>query len=251
VQVPTFPHMPTNRFGKTLALGVLAVAVFNTLAAVSMPVPDRRMTPAAMVLVAVTLLGHAAMYWWGDRVRARAGLGAYLAGQAALVFIVGLAGALFPVGLGLYVALTAEAVLVAGQRWGTVPITLGALALFSASAIAASDLYRGASAGLILAVTGVIAHAVAALVHRRSPPPTTAVAAAESSFNGKREPTDLTPRERDVLRALTRGARSSEIATELGISERTVKAHLASIYQKLGVESRAAAVAVAIQRGLT
>jgi DNA-binding NarL/FixJ family response regulator len=61
---------------------------------------------------------------------------------------------------------------------------------------------------------------------------------------------ELTPREHDVLRALTRGARTSEIAGELGISERTVKAHLASIYLKLGVESRTAAVAVAIQRGV-
>jgi hypothetical protein len=36
----------------------------------------------------------------------------------------------------------------------------------------------------------------------------------------------------------------------LGITERTVKTHLASIYQKLGVESRASAIAVAIQRDL-
>ena len=243
--------MPSNRFGKTLALGVLAVAVFNTLAAISMPVPDRRMSGAAMVLLAVTLVGHAALYWRSDRVRAGAGFPAYFGAQAVLVFIVGLAGALFPVGLALYVALTAEAVIVAGQRWGTVPITLGALALFSASAIAASDLYRGASAGLILAITGVIAHAVAALIHRRSSAPAAVVAAPEPSTNGRRDPSDLTPRERDVLRSVTRGARSSEIAAELGISERTVKAHLASIYQKLGVESRAAAVAAAIQRGLT
>ena len=36
----------------------------------------------------------------------------------------------------------------------------------------------------------------------------------------------------------------------LGIAERTVKAHLDSIYHKLGVDSRAAAVATAIERGL-
>jgi NarL family two-component system response regulator YdfI len=59
----------------------------------------------------------------------------------------------------------------------------------------------------------------------------------------------LTAREREVLQALTHGARTSEIAAQLDISERTVKAHLANIYQKLGVESRTAAVAVALQRG--
>jgi NarL family two-component system response regulator YdfI len=53
-----------------------------------------------------------------------------------------------------------------------------------------------------------------------------------------------------VLEAVARGERSKEIASHLGISERTVKAHLASIYNKLGVDSRAAAIAVASQKGL-
>ena len=60
----------------------------------------------------------------------------------------------------------------------------------------------------------------------------------------------LTERELEVLRAASRGERSKEIALHLGISERTVKAHLDSVFNKLGVDSRAAAVATAIQRGL-
>ena len=59
----------------------------------------------------------------------------------------------------------------------------------------------------------------------------------------------ITEREHEVLLATSRGERNKEIAYRLGITERTVKAHLASIYQKLGVDSRAAAVAVAAQRG--
>jgi NarL family two-component system response regulator YdfI len=62
--------------------------------------------------------------------------------------------------------------------------------------------------------------------------------------------TDLTERELEVLRAVAQGERSKEIAVRLGISERTVKAHLASIYNRLGVDSRAAAIAVAAQKGL-
>jgi len=62
--------------------------------------------------------------------------------------------------------------------------------------------------------------------------------------------TALTEREREVLNAVARGERSKEVASHLGISERTVKAHLASIYEKLGVDSRAAAIAVAAQKGL-
>ncbi len=61
---------------------------------------------------------------------------------------------------------------------------------------------------------------------------------------------ELSEREREVLAGVARGERSKEIALQLGISERTVKAHLASIYNKLGVDSRAAAIAVAAQRGL-
>ena len=62
--------------------------------------------------------------------------------------------------------------------------------------------------------------------------------------------TDLTGRELEVLRGVAQGERSKEIALRLGITERTVKAHLASIYSRLGVDSRAAAIAVAAQRGI-
>jgi len=62
--------------------------------------------------------------------------------------------------------------------------------------------------------------------------------------------TDLTGRELEVLKRVAQGERSKEIAVGLGISERTVKAHLASIYNKFGVDSRAAAIAIAAQKGL-
>jgi two-component system, NarL family, response regulator YdfI len=61
---------------------------------------------------------------------------------------------------------------------------------------------------------------------------------------------ELSERELEVLKAVALGERSKEIAFRLGISERTVKAHLAGIYNKLGVDSRAAAIAVAAQKGL-
>ncbi len=61
---------------------------------------------------------------------------------------------------------------------------------------------------------------------------------------------DLTERELEVLGAVALGERSKEIAYRLGITERTVKAHLSNIYSKLGVDSRAAAVSEAMQRGV-
>ena len=60
----------------------------------------------------------------------------------------------------------------------------------------------------------------------------------------------LTDRELEVLQAVARGERSKEVAVQLGISERTVKAHLGNIYSKLGVDSRAAAISIAAQKGI-
>jgi NarL family two-component system response regulator YdfI len=60
----------------------------------------------------------------------------------------------------------------------------------------------------------------------------------------------LTERELEVLTAVARGDRNKEIAYQLGITERTVKAHLTNVYNKLGVDSRAAAVSVGIQQGI-
>ncbi len=77
------------------------------------------------------------------------------------------------------------------------------------------------------------------------------LARIETTPGGNPHPTglELTGRELEVLAAVARGERSKEIALHLGISERTVKAHLASIYNKLGVDSRAAAIAAASQKG--
>ncbi|GER90314.1 hypothetical protein KDW_44760 [Dictyobacter vulcani] len=60
----------------------------------------------------------------------------------------------------------------------------------------------------------------------------------------------LTQRELEVLHCVACGERNKEIAIHLGISEPTVKSHLASIYYKLDVDSRASAVAVALEQGL-
>ena len=61
---------------------------------------------------------------------------------------------------------------------------------------------------------------------------------------------ELTNREFEVLRLAADGFRSKEIAIKLAISERTVKAHLTNIYNKLGVDSRAAAIATAMKQGI-
>jgi DNA-binding NarL/FixJ family response regulator len=60
----------------------------------------------------------------------------------------------------------------------------------------------------------------------------------------------MTPREMDVLQLLAEGLPNKTIAKRLGISDQTVKFHLASICGKLGAQNRTAAVRLAIQRGI-
>ena len=63
-------------------------------------------------------------------------------------------------------------------------------------------------------------------------------------------PLGLTPREMDVLRLLAQGLTDAAIAQRLDISYRTVSTHLTSIYNKLGVNSRVAAVRFAVENRL-
>src|SRR5215471_5311609 len=60
----------------------------------------------------------------------------------------------------------------------------------------------------------------------------------------------LTERELEILTAIAHGERSKEIAARLGLTRRTIETYLTAIYQKLEVDSRAAAVAVALEQGL-
>jgi DNA-binding CsgD family transcriptional regulator len=60
----------------------------------------------------------------------------------------------------------------------------------------------------------------------------------------------LTPREIQVLELLVEGLANKAIADRLGISDQTVKFHVAAILGKLGVANRTEAVRVAVRRGL-
>lgn len=60
----------------------------------------------------------------------------------------------------------------------------------------------------------------------------------------------LTPREVGILKFMAKGLSNQQIALELSISPKTVRAHASSIYSKLGVQSQVQAVIVALQLGL-
>jgi len=61
---------------------------------------------------------------------------------------------------------------------------------------------------------------------------------------------DLSPRETEVLILVAKGLANKQVAQQLGISEKTVKAHLVSVFQRIGVSDRTQAAVWAHRRGL-
>jgi DNA-binding NarL/FixJ family response regulator len=98
------------------------------------------------------------------------------------------------------------------------------------------DAVRAASRGETVLAPPVAARLVSRL---RSPAPAAA-------------PVDnpLTPREVEVLRAVSQGLSNAEIGRELFIGEATVKTHLLRVFAKLGVDDRTRAVTAAMERGI-
>jgi DNA-binding NarL/FixJ family response regulator len=73
-------------------------------------------------------------------------------------------------------------------------------------------------------------------------------AAAQPAIH--RDLTSLTPRELEVLTLMGQGLSNAELATELALSEATVKTHVARIFAKLSLRDRAQAVVLAYETGL-
>lgn len=72
----------------------------------------------------------------------------------------------------------------------------------------------------------------------------------EAALLGTDERSELSPREIEVLQLAAQGFTNKAIAAQLGISDRTVQGHLASIFQKLGAQSRTDAVMAGLRLGL-
>jgi DNA-binding NarL/FixJ family response regulator len=72
----------------------------------------------------------------------------------------------------------------------------------------------------------------------------------DNGHGGRRSEYSLTNRENDILALLSEGRSNREIAQALFLSEKTVKAHLAAIFRKLGVTNRTQAAMMAVQMGV-
>jgi ATP/maltotriose-dependent transcriptional regulator MalT len=82
------------------------------------------------------------------------------------------------------------------------------------------------------------------------PKPPTSPPTGSPSTKAPSYPTGLTTREVEVLGLVARGLSNAEIADQLMISLLTVKAHMRSLYNKLGISSRSAATRYAIEHHL-
>jgi DNA-binding NarL/FixJ family response regulator len=71
---------------------------------------------------------------------------------------------------------------------------------------------------------------------------------SQNGHAGRRSEFNLTQRENDILALLAEGRSNRQIAQSLFLSEKTVKAHLAAIFRKLGVTNRTQAAMVAVQQ---
>ena len=72
----------------------------------------------------------------------------------------------------------------------------------------------------------------------------------EAQYVDTRPDTPLSRRESEILQMVAYGATTKEVAHKLGISPHTVKTHLERIFEKLGANDRAQAVAIALRKGL-
>jgi DNA-binding CsgD family transcriptional regulator len=89
-----------------------------------------------------------------------------------------------------------------------------------------------------------------ALSEEETSAPTPSTTGQSSHPSMPEQPAGLTPREVEVLGLVARGMTSAQIAKELFVSTRTIEAHVASIYHKLGVSSRSAATRFALEHDL-
>jgi len=113
------------------------------------------------------------------------------------------------------------------------------------------DIARALAAGAkAYILKDISATALVACIHDVLAGKTYLAPAAAAKLAERVTQVQLTPRELAVLRHMADGRSNKEIASALGISERTVKTHLGHLFDKLGVTSRTEAVRVATRRGL-
>jgi two-component system NarL family response regulator len=121
------------------------------------------------------------------------------------------------------------------------------LTTYDADEDIARALHAGAKAYVLKDIS---ADALVSCIHQVLEGKTYLAPAAAAKLAERVTRVQLTPRELSTLQLMADGKANKEIATALGISERTVKTHLGHLFEKLNVTSRTEAVKIATRRGL-
>jgi DNA-binding NarL/FixJ family response regulator len=122
------------------------------------------------------------------------------------------------------------------------------------SRTALADAMRAGVSGYLLkdSSAGELLHAAKAAMEGKAVihPTLTRAFIEEFQYVEQRPDTPLSRRESEILQKVAYGSSTKEVAHELRISPHTVKTHLERIFEKLGANDRAQAVAIALRKGL-
>ena len=234
---------------ETIIAGLVALAAGGVLIDGARPAPIEAQRAAIYVISAsLLLLAHAGLYALGGRLRYLRYGTFYLIAQFVLLFAFGLVGRQPLVTVALYTVFAIQA-----QRhatgWPPALITGIAAVLLAINTARSANLMDAAVAALALAAIAALVRLNRTAAHAAPSADTDAAEDEEPELDTSRS-SQLTTRELAVLRLAATGATSRKMAARLGMTERAVESHLASVYGKLGVEGRAAAAATAAQYGM-
>ena len=216
---------------------------------------ERASPGVLVVLSSVVLLAHATLYGGSTAAILKFGSQPFIGVQAATLFAFGTFAPRLGLALALYAVFMVYALRRLGHRvtpWLIIP---GTALLFGLNVALVSGGTRGLWIAIALVIAGIYGQSLFGVPMRDNhraqiiKDHTTATRSrlrVKSGTPGH----SLSEQEIGIIRLVAIGTPERDIAVKLGITERAVLAHLASVYGKLGVETRAGAMTLAVQRGI-
>lgn len=224
---------------------VVALAAAIILILGTLPSVVAYRNPLQVVGSSLLCLLHGGLYALGGRLRHFRQEKFYLSAHLVLLTVFGLVAPPLMVATFVYLVFVTQATRHV-TTWSPARLVMVSALLFGAITVWTDNLVRGIAVALMLAGAGAFTEA-----RRRARRAAAASAGTDDDDETAAVPgTALSDKELQLLRLAAAGATARSIAARLHTSEHSVESHLDTVYRKLGVEGRAAAVAVATQLGL-
>jgi len=260
-------HWASRAGERVLGAAVGTTAVLYLLAALSRPAYERGVSASIALVTASLLAVHACIYVFGGQLEGALRPTTVVGANAGTLVVLAAVSPSVWLNIAVFAAFTTLVIARHSLPYSPNIVRLLAIVVFATSTAVGFGVYRGSAIAFVLSIVFLLGQAVVLTGARNDLSDGTriptvadtersAIATVEDSakqaslVEAGPASTPLTGRELDVLRLAAQGMKSADIALSLGITERTVKAHLAAAYRRLGVTSRAAAIARAATRGL-